>query len=119
MIIKIDDLKYSIENLESVLSDIRNERSILTQQIEQNIVKVNESEKYISSITEKEDEDARIFTPRNMENRYKTQLDDSKLIIESLNSMNRDLYRRRNAMDEKIDKLNSVLKILNSILISK
>lgn len=110
---KVSDIKVCLENVEIVLSDLRKERDSITAIINENILKVNESEKYLNSISEKEDDDARFFTPRNVENRFKSQIEDSENIISSLSSYNIELYSKRNMIDEHISRLKDTASILS------
>ena len=105
--------KEALEKISIVIADIKKEKSKLTSEIEHNIFRIQESEKYLNSITDKEGIDVKYFSPRNVENKYKDQIEDSKNIIETMHALNRDLYKRRNTLDEYLEHLNFVYSAMN------
>lgn len=89
--------------------NLSEEAEELKKKIDENLTHISEIDEYLHSIYKQEDEDFKVFSPRNVEHIYKEDIDNHKTKKYSLESDNRVLY-------SKLNKVNSYLEALEEVL---
>jgi len=95
--------------LSDILKELRQESDVLQQQIDECTLSMKEKESYIQSFLDREDRDLKIFSPRNVENIYKDEIELADRQKSDLLENLKELYRRQNLLSSKIDRLNQVI----------
>lgn len=102
------EFDQAIENLQYIIAEYAEEERNVRFEIDQNQDRISEAERYLNSLYEKEDIDVKIFSPRNIEDKYKSEILDSKKQIHDLEVTNQELYKRLNRILDKQTKLKTV-----------
>lgn len=97
--------KTAIENLHQVILDLESEQTEIEKKIQDHKDEILQAKKYIESLYEKEDTDVMIFSPRNVESRYKEDIAKGKEQIRFYEKENQVLYHRKNMITKRISAL--------------
>lgn len=96
------------EKLHEVILDLESERSETEKRIQNREDEILQAKRYLQSLYEKEDADIKIFSPRNIESRYKEDIAKSKERIRTLEKENQTLYHEQNVIKKRIDMLREI-----------
>lgn len=104
----------SLDVLKDLLSELEVEYDELDIEIKNLEIKVSESDAYIKSFTEKDNNDFKFFSPRNVENIYKEEIDKTinqrQVIIEEVTK----LYVKKDILSDRINNLRFAINDLNN-----
>lgn len=95
--------------LKETLHEILEEKVTFQEKVNKNLNRIAEIDAYLKSIYDKEDTDFKVFSPRNVENVYKEQIDKSNKEKYSLENENQHLYRQINRLNHYMDNIKNVL----------
>ncbi len=109
------DKQSADEKLGTLIAEISSEKEEIAKQIQIHKDEILETEKYLQSVYEKEDTDVRIFSPRNVESRYREEIEKSKRSIHSVEKMNQALYSKKNVLEKRISELCEVRDFLEHL----
>lgn len=96
--------------LEELVQEFLNEKKSFQNKINKNLNRIAEIDTYLNSIYEKEDADFKVFSPRNVENVYKEQIEKGKKEKFSMETENQYQYRQVNRIDRHLANLQAVLE---------
>ena len=82
----------------------------INKSIKENLARINEIDEYLSYVYEKEDQEYKFFSPRDVKNVYKESLDNNKTEKYKLENDNRVLYSKLNKINCYTQCLEEVLK---------
>lgn len=91
--------------------DLLEEQQKIAKQITENNDMLRQIDLFIKSIVSDEDNELKVFSPRNPANLYSKQIHDHKEKQNELETLNRSLYKEKNTLDERINLLKKVVKI--------
>ncbi len=95
--------------LKETLHEIAAEKAGFQEKIDKNLNRIAEIDIYLKSIYDKEDTEFKVFSPRNVENVYREQIDKSNKEKYALENENQHLYRQVNRLQRYMDNIKSVL----------
>lgn len=95
--------------IQNLIHDMKNELSELNDEISMNNDNIKQGELYVKTLVSDEDNDLKVFSPRNPANLYSRQINDFNKKRDDLETVNRDLYRKRNLLIQRIDSLSSII----------
>ncbi len=90
------------EELRKTLRELFRERQRLQAQMDENSLSIQEAQCFTKKILDKEDEDFKVFSPRKIEDIYKTELEQYSARKVSLEKQNERLSVERNKLDSMI-----------------
>ena len=99
-------LERNHSTVEEMYKNLQEEVENLNKELEANLSRIAEIDEYISYVYKQEDEDFKVFSPRNVETVFKDSLTDNKTEKYKLESDNRLLY-------SKLNKITSYLACLD------
>ncbi|MCR5254724.1 MAG: sensor histidine kinase [Acetatifactor sp.] len=94
--------------INDILDEFNQECEELTKNILEREQKVKEIDAYVESLLSREDDDFKIFSPRNVESIYHERIEQSRLEKEELQGELKDLYHKRNIISDRINKLSEI-----------
>lgn len=97
------------EELSGVLKNLCDERTVLQSKVDENNIHIQETQSLNQKIMESEEDDFHIFSPRKYKNIYKDELEQS-------NIKKTDYETQNNQLLKKIEKLDSLIKLMQDIL---
>ena len=97
------------EELNKILTNLCEEKIGLQSQVDENNLRIQETQSLNQKIMENEEEDFRIFSPRKNKNFYKDELEQSNIKKEDYKAQNNQLF-------EKIEKLGSIIKVMQDVV---
>lgn len=97
------------ELLNDMLQDLKQEHTELSDIIENNILCIKHIDLYLSSLFNREEDHYKVFSPRNVENMYKSEIDRSNQEKEKYQIENNKLYHERNILSARIATLENIL----------
>lgn len=97
------------EELSGVLKNLCDERTVLQSKVDENNLHIQETQSLNQKIMESEEDDFHIFSPRKYKNIYKDELEQS-------NIKKADYETQNNQLLKKIEKLDSLIHIMQDIL---
>ena len=100
--------KVAKEKLHQVILDLESEQTEIDKQIQDHKDEILQAKRYLQSLYEKEDTDVMIFSPRNVESRYKGDITKGKERIRVLEKENQVLYHKQNVLKKRISALRDV-----------
>lgn len=106
----INKLESNYDILKSIYNDLVIDRTKLNHKISENTDKIKEINLYLESLFEKEDIEYEVFSPRNIQSVYKDKIESQNSEKETLLKENNILIRKINLINEKLEKLDIVLK---------
>ena len=95
--------------LQQLVQELCDEKKSFQNKINKNLNRIAEIDTYLNSIYEKEDTDFKVFSPRNVENVYKEQIEKGKKEKFSMEAENQYQYRQVNRIDRHLADLQTVL----------
>jgi len=95
--------------LKETLQELSEEKSGFQEKVNKNLNRISEIDAYLKSIYDKEDTDFKVFSPRNVENVYKEQIEKSNKEKYSLENENQHLYRQINRLHHYMENISAVL----------
>ena len=95
--------------LKETLQELSEEKSGFQEKVNKNLNRISEIDAYLKSIYDKEDTDFKVFSPRNVENVYKEQIEKSNKEKYSLENENQHLYRQINRLNHYMENISAVL----------
>lgn len=95
--------------IQNLIHDMKNELSKLNDEISMNNDDIKQGELYVKTLVSDEDNDLKVFSPRNPANLYSRQINDFNKKRNDLETLNRDLYRKRNLLIQRIESLASII----------
>lgn len=95
--------------LKETLQELSEEKAGFQEKVNKNLNRIAEIDAYLKSIYDKEDTDFKVFSPRNVENVYKEQIDKSNKEKYSLENENQHLYRQINRLSHYMENIQAVL----------
>lgn len=96
-----------------LLSEFDKESSKLQSEYDDNVVRILEIEENIHNYKENEDVDFQVFSPRKIDNQNEEKIEAMNLEKESIEEINKSLYRQIKYYTDKKDKLNEIINIIN------
>jgi len=99
----------SYDILSGMVEELKKEYGQLQEKIDNLTLQIKEADCYIQSFYDKEDEDFKIFSPRNVEDLYGEEIAKSKSNINVLQQQLNKCYHEQNILRSRIDKLNRVI----------
>lgn len=102
-------MNNNIEVLEEVLHVLDEERKKFLDLVSQNDFKIEKINSYLKELSNKEDEDFKVFSPRNVENVHKKQIEEDNIEKEKYERENVEYVKRMEALKALVDKLNIVI----------
>ena len=100
-------------SLSEIWNELSQEASELETQIQYNLRCIREAEAYVDTFLNSETEDYKVFSPRKAEIIYKDEIEEAKMRITSHEENNRELYQKKNVIDERIRRLETILNHQN------
>ena len=98
--------------------NLKEEADEINKRINENLAKINEIDEYLRYVFENENQDYKFFSPRDVKNIYKENLDNNKTIKSKLENDNRVLYSRLNkinsytqCLEEAVNKNNDPMNL--------
>lgn len=95
--------------LKEMIRELSEEKKGFQEKLNKNLNRIAEIDSYLNSIYEKEDSDFKVFSPRNVENVYREQIEKAKQEKYALENENQNFYRQVNRIDHYTENLQSVL----------
>ena len=99
--------------VKDLLSEFDKESSKLQSEYDDNVVRILEIEENIHNYKENEDVDFQVFSPRKIDNQNEEKIEAMNLEKESIEEINKSLYRQIKYYTDKKDKLNEIINIIN------
>lgn len=99
--------------LQEMIHELSEEKKGFQEKLNKNLNRIAEIDSYLTSIYEKEDSDFKVFSPRNVENVYREQIEKAKQEKYSLENENQNFYRQINRIDHYIENLQLVSNSMN------
>ncbi len=96
--------------LEKIVNEMRQELKDLEDKIKYNLQCIKEAEIYAHLFIDSEPEDFKIFSPRNVENVHKDEIEKAYREKEGCEKQNQQLYVRKDILSEQIKSLENILK---------
>lgn len=96
--------------LEKIEQQIRQELNSLEDKIKNNFQCIKEAEVYANILMDSEPEDYKIFSPRNVQNVHKAELEEAYREKEKCEQQNEQLYARRDLLNEQVSDLKKILE---------
>lgn len=96
--------------ISEVYRSLKEEQDNILQKVNQNLSRIEEIEKYLQSLLEKENTDYKVFSPRTVETIYKDQIDSCNSEKFDLEKENKIYYKQINKIGRYINDLENVLK---------
>lgn len=90
--------------------NLSEEADELKKKINENLTHISEIDEYLHSIYKQEDEDFKVFSPRNVEHIYKEDIENHKTNKYKLENDNRVLYSKLNKTKDYMEALQEVLE---------
>ncbi|MCM1102979.1 MAG: histidine kinase [Clostridium sp.] len=101
------------EKLHQVILDLESEQIEIERQIQEHKDAILQAKRYLESLYEKEDTDVKIFSPRNIESRYKEDIAKGKEQIRIFEKENQAFYHKQNMIKKRISALRDVWQELS------
>lgn len=90
------------EKLYQLILDLETELAETQKQIQNHEDEILQAKRYLQSLYEKEDTDVMIFSPRNIESRYKDEIARNKEQIRAFEKENQAFYHKQNVIKKRI-----------------
>ena len=101
-----------LEAVNTILEEYTREASEIEQTIRSNQRRIREAEAYVSSLTGRETDDFKVFSPRKAEITHRKELEEARGQIQLCSTENETLNKRRTAITSHIENLQKVLHCL-------
>lgn len=93
-----------------ILDELRQEYNLLQKQIDDNLLKIQETDCYLQSFLANENSDFKIFSPRNSEDIHREEIEKTNSDKEKLQGQLDQYYHKQNLLRSKISNLESIVK---------
>lgn len=97
-------------SLQEMYQNLSDEAEVLEKKIKDNLFHISEIDEYLNSIYEQEDTDFKVFSPRNVENIYREDIESHKAKKYELENDNKKAYSRLNKIHSYLDGLKENLE---------
>lgn len=98
--------------VKDLLSEFDKESGKLQAEYDDNAVRIIEIEENIHNYKENEDIDFQVFSPRKIDNQNEEKIEAMRREKESIEEINKSLYRQIKYYTDKKDKLNEILEVI-------
>lgn len=102
-------MRENIEVLEEVLDVLEEEKRKVYNLVNQNEFRIEEINSYLRELSKKEDEDFKVFSPRNAENIHREQIEADTSEKKKYEEENAAYHKKIDALKVLIDKVNIVI----------
>ena len=102
----------NIEILQEVLDLLEDEKTKLYDLVDQNDFRIKEINSYLEDITKKEEDDFKVFSPRNVQNTYREQIEADTSEKKKYKEENVEYNKKIEYLKILIDKVNVVIESL-------
>ena len=106
-------MKENIQVLEEVLDVLEEEKRKFYNLIRQNDFRIEEINSYLKELSKKEDEDFKVFSPRNVENIHREQIEADTSEMKKYEEENAVYNKKIEALKVLIDKVDIVISNLH------
>lgn len=106
-------MKENIQVLEEVLDVLEEEKRKFYNLIRQNNFRIEEINSYLKELSKKEDEDFKVFSPRNVENIHREQIEADTSKMKKYEEENAVYNKKIEALKVLIDKVDIVISNLH------
>lgn len=102
-------MNNNIEVLEEVLDVLEDERKYFLDLVNQNEFRMEEINSYLRELSKSEDEDFKVFSPRNVENMHREQIEADVSEKKKYEEENKEYLKKISFLKKLIDKVNIVI----------
>lgn len=102
-------MNNNIEVLEEVLDVLEDEKKHFQDLVNQNAFRIEEIDSYLRELSKKEDEDFKVFSPRNVENIHRDQIESDEKEKKKYEDENKEYLKKIDFLKNLIDKVNIVI----------
>lgn len=102
-------MRENIEVLEEVLDVLEEEKRKVYNLVNQNEFRIEEINSYLRELSKKEDEDFKVFSPRNAENIHREQIEADTSEKKKYEEENAAYHKKIDSLKVLIDKVNIVI----------
>lgn len=102
-------MNNNIEVLEEVLDVLEDERKHFLDLVNQNEFRMEEINSYLRELSKSEDEDFKVFSPRNVENMHREQIEADVSEKKKYEEENKEYLKKICFLKKLIDKVNIVI----------
>ena len=102
-------MNNNIEVLEEVLDVLEDERKHFLDLVSQNEFRMEEIDSYLRELSKSEDEDFKVFSPRNVENMHREQIEADVSEKKKYEEENKEYLKKISFLKQLIDKVNIVI----------
>jgi len=102
-------MNENIEVLEEVLNVLEEEKEKFYNLLSQNEFRIEEINSYLRELSKREDEDFKVFSPRNVENKHREQIEADTSEKKRYEEENKEYQKKIDALKTLIDKVNIVI----------
>ena len=104
----------NVEVLEKVLEVLEEEKRSFYALINQNDFRIEEINSYLKDLSKKEDEDFKVFSPRNVENTHREQIEADVYEKKKYEEENAEYQKKIDFLKSLIDRVNIVIENLQT-----
>ena len=102
-------MNNNIEVLEEVLDVLEDERKYFLDLVNQNEFRMEEINSYLRELSKSEDEDFKVFSPRNVENMHREQIEADVSEKKKYEEENKEYLKKISFLKKLMDKVNIVI----------
>lgn len=102
-------MNKNVEVLEEVLEVLEEEKRSFYALINQNDFRIEEINSYLKDLSKKEDEDFKVFSPRNVENTHREQIEADVYEKKKYEEENAEYQKKIDFLKSLIDRVNIVI----------
>lgn len=102
-------MNNNIEVLEEVLDVLEDERKHFLDLVNQNEFRMEEINSYLRELSKSEDEDFKVFSPRNVENMHREQIEADVSEKKKYEEENKEYLKKISFLKKLMDKVNIVI----------
>lgn len=106
------DKDNNVEVLEEVLDVLEEEKKKLYDLMNQNDFKIEEINSYLQELSGRDEENFKVFSPRNAENTYREQIAEDTSVKEKYEAENAEYQKKIESLRVLSDKVNAVIENL-------
>ena len=107
-------MNKNVEVLEKVLEVLEEEKRSFYALINQNDFRIEEINSYLKDLSKKEDEDFKVFSPRNVENTHREQIEADVYEKKKYEEENAEYQKKIDFLKSLIDRVNIVIENLQT-----
>ncbi len=102
-------MSENLEILEDILDTLKIEQRKIQTLFNQNMFQIEEINSYLNELLTKEDDDFKVFSPRDVESIHKEQMEADEIKKKSYEKENEVYQEKLDFLEKLIDKLNLVI----------